>query len=1029
VTAIGERTFSGCTGLTSLSIPSGVTAIGESAFSGCSGLTSLSIPSGVTAIGDAAFYGCTGLTFLAIPSGVTAIGDAAFRGCSGLTSLAIPSGVTAIGESAFWGCSGLTSLAIPSGVTAIGNYAFSVCSGLTSLALPSGVTAIGNSAFSGCIGLTSLSIPSGVTAIGERTFSGCSGLTFLAIPSGVTAIGDGAFSGCSGLTSLAIPSGVTTISYGAFSGCSGLTSLALPSGVTAIGNYAFSGCSGLTSLALPSGVTTISYGAFSDCTGLKEIVNLNPIPAVAMSEGLFSNMNKSACNLKVSKASADLYRNAAEWKDFHIVSVDSIVVSARPINSLGSIRGLENRFYSSGEQISLTAVPASGMNFIGWIRSENEIVEITSNPTLTLNITQDTCVYAVFGDVETVYVATAGTLESTLKNQSVHAAAVVKLTLSGNIDARDVKFLRDGMPVLRILDLSAVTIKSYDGNGGTVDNSTATYGENVLPDHAFWYKKNVLRSIVLPSNLEAIGSFAFSVCSGLTSLAIPSGVTAIGESAFSRCSGLTSITLPSGVTAIGDGAFSVCSGLTSITLPAGVTAIGSSAFSGCTGLNQIINLNPTPLTISYRVFYDVNRYACHLKVPASSLEGYRHAVIWQDFYPITDLSDAWILTFDAQGGTVSPANQPVGYNAAVGTLPVPTRTGYLFTGWNTVQDGSGTAYTEATVYAQTNGITLYAQWTPAYTLTFDARGGTVSPANKEVAYGAAVGALPAPTRTGYTFAGWNTAQNGSGTAYTEATVYTQTGGITLYAQWTANRYTLTFDARGGAVSPANKEVTYNAAVGALPAPTRTDYIFNGWNTAQDGSGTAYTDATIYTQTNGITLYALWESATAPLGNLEVSEGELHPPFHADTLAYAVEVPHSVSSLTLSAAAIRPESVVTGTGVKTLAEGENVFTVTVNHGQASAVYTVTVTRLSSSVATEQPRAGIALYPNPFADVLHIRGAENCVLRIFSSTGAMVYTRTLTSSEETLLLNSLPAGLYFLHLEKDGKREVVKAVKRN
>ena len=107
---LGYAAFSGCSGLTSLTIPSSVTSIGESAFSGCSGLTSLTIPSSVTSIGESAFSGCSGLTSLTIPSSVTSIGESVFFGCSGLTSFTIPSSVTSIGWGAFCGCSGLTSI-------------------------------------------------------------------------------------------------------------------------------------------------------------------------------------------------------------------------------------------------------------------------------------------------------------------------------------------------------------------------------------------------------------------------------------------------------------------------------------------------------------------------------------------------------------------------------------------------------------------------------------------------------------------------------------------------------------------------------------------------------------------------------------------------------------------------------------------------------------------------------------------------------------------------------------------------------
>ena len=107
---IGDLAFEGCSGLTSLKLPSDIRLIGRNAFEGCSGLTSITLPSGVTEISNSTFSGCSGLTSLTLPSGVTWIGHFAFKGCSGLTSITLPSGVTEIGESAFANCSGLTSI-------------------------------------------------------------------------------------------------------------------------------------------------------------------------------------------------------------------------------------------------------------------------------------------------------------------------------------------------------------------------------------------------------------------------------------------------------------------------------------------------------------------------------------------------------------------------------------------------------------------------------------------------------------------------------------------------------------------------------------------------------------------------------------------------------------------------------------------------------------------------------------------------------------------------------------------------------
>ena len=174
---IGDLAFEGCSGLTSLKLPSNILYIERRAFAGCSGLTSIILPSGLHEISEGTFSGCSGLTNLTLPSGVTEIDQDAFSGCSGLTNLTLPSGLTKIGVSAFSGCSGLTSITLPSDVDWIESSAFSGCSGLTSITLPSDIAWIGNLTFSGCSGLTSITLPSGIARIGNLTFKDCSGLT------------------------------------------------------------------------------------------------------------------------------------------------------------------------------------------------------------------------------------------------------------------------------------------------------------------------------------------------------------------------------------------------------------------------------------------------------------------------------------------------------------------------------------------------------------------------------------------------------------------------------------------------------------------------------------------------------------------------------------------------------------------------------------------------------------------------------------------------------------------------------------
>ena len=127
VASLCASCFEGCSGLTSITIPSSVTSLGRDCFSGCSGLTSITIPSSVTSLGDFCFYCCSGLTSITIPSSVTSLGNDCFSNCSGLTSITIPSSVSSLGDGCFGGCSGLTSITIPSSVTSLGSSCFGGC--------------------------------------------------------------------------------------------------------------------------------------------------------------------------------------------------------------------------------------------------------------------------------------------------------------------------------------------------------------------------------------------------------------------------------------------------------------------------------------------------------------------------------------------------------------------------------------------------------------------------------------------------------------------------------------------------------------------------------------------------------------------------------------------------------------------------------------------------------------------------------------------------------------------------------------
>lgn len=160
------------------------------------------------------------------------------------------------------------------------------------------------------------------------------------------------------------------------------------------------------------------------------------------------------------------------------------------------------------------------------------------------------------------------------------------------------------------------------------------------------------------------------------------------------------------------------------------------------------------------------------------------------------------------------------------------------------------------MFSDSQSRTLIAHWTAnAYTVTFNANGGSVSTTSKSVSYASTYGTLPTSTRTGYTFEGWYTASF-DGTKITSDSAVSITAAQTLYAHWTANTYTVTFNANGGSVSTSSKSVTYAGTYGTLPTPTRDYYDFDGWYTAASG-GTKITSGTTVSITAAQTLYAHW----------------------------------------------------------------------------------------------------------------------------------------------------------------------------
>lgn len=213
------------------------------------------------------------------------------------------------------------------------------------------------------------------------------------------------------------------------------------------------------------------------------------------------------------------------------------------------------------------------------------------------------------------------------------------------------------------------------------------------------------------------------------------------------------------------------------------------------------------------------------------------------------------VTYNGNGGTPSSQAVSVEYNSTYGGMPSVTRSGYNFTGWYTSKSG-GARIQSNTKVTISDDHSLYAHWNPVtLKVSFDANGGTVSTAFKNVTFNSSYGNLPVPTRPGYNFIGWFTYKDGGNKIVSDSVVSTA-GNHTLYAHWTMGKFTVTFDSNGGSVTPASIKVTYNSTYGTLPTPVRNGYRFDGWFTSKSG-GKKITSSSKVTISFDQILYAKW----------------------------------------------------------------------------------------------------------------------------------------------------------------------------
>ena len=831
---IGSYAFQNCTSIESLIIGGGT--IGTYAFNGCSNIASITLKEGVTEVGQANFQNLTNLATVSLPSTLKKIGADAFANCTNLTiPNNLPEGLLTIGVRAFNGCKKLV-VTIPSTVTSIGQAAFSGCESLTEVTIPAGVTSLGMSTFSGCTGLTQIVIPGTLKSISTYDFD-CPNVTDVTIEYGeepismndvafglrphftnvyidrdfkwinnrksmfgdsenitfgphVTAIPEMALYQMSNVKKVTMTDNVTSIGANAFYfALNKDTEITLSKNLETIGDRAFYWCRGPKSIVLPFKLNTIGRNAFFNYNSNQPLENIYVpwLTPLALEEDEAQSGNTDTKfryydyqTLWVPGGTMEAYKAANVWGSFKKFEYWSFVVTA-------DVTGKGQLDLVNGEEVTdngtNTALSLTGAKLVGEGASEAvrglfvREKDLTLTPTAArgYELTALTANGEAITPVEGVY-----KVENLLADQEIHGTftpIIYNITYNNLLNST----LPEGKtnPATYIVEDADIKLVNPERIGYTFEGWTGTDLEGAQME------------VVIPFN--SIGDREYTA----TWKPIVYPIT-----------------------------YDLAGGAVASANPADYT-IETPNFT---------LTNPTKLGYTFTGWEgtDLTEKTLEVTVTTGHWGERSYTATWEP--------NPYKVAFNANNGEGTMAEMNFLYDAAQNlSANTFTRTGYIFAGWNSKADGTGTAYTDGQEVINLTAVrdevvTMYAQWTPIhYTVAFNANSGEGTMADQAFTYDEAQ-KLTQNTfeRRGYSFEGWNTKADGSGTAYADkAEVVNLTAEdnatVTMFAQWKVVVYTITYDLGGGTVATANPtEYTIESDAITLVNPTQEGYTFMGW---------------------------------------------------------------------------------------------------------------------------------------------------------------------------------------------------------
>lgn len=503
--------------------------------------------------------------------------------------------------------------------------------------------------------------------------------------------------------------------------------------------------------------------------------------------------------------------------------------------------------------------------------------------------------FSGFTEVTDITISTTSALEEISEGAFCDCAKLTNITLPNSLRIVTPTVFTgcDALTSIEVAEENTV----FSENAGILYNKSGTallycpLGKNIesglnLDDSiteigamAFYGNKN-LSSINL-NNVTLIREEAFSGCKNLSSIvgnkikiieraalfntkwlndkvAANTDYISIGTALYSYTGNATDADL-SAYTGISKGAFMANHTLESVTFGNNMLNIGSFAFYDCENLRNVYLNNKNNVIYVGTSSFDKNAANRKLYIPKTLQAQYEGNESWQQYELTVHQTE---IVYELNGGSCEQITNSVYYQDCL-SLPTPTQQGYIFDGWYDNAAFLGEKLNQETLWNDlSDSVTFYAKWIPfEYCIEYNSNGGIVTSINSYYTIEDSV-EFYVPTKEGYSFDGWyydkaltQSAGNGLDVG--------STGNKSLYAKWTANTYTVTFDLNdddefAATIGATSAEVVFGESF-TLPVASRNGYDFNGWRTKNgalytSSGGTSFKPWDI---ANDATLYADW----------------------------------------------------------------------------------------------------------------------------------------------------------------------------